>query len=74
MDIRELKLWITEARIKKIFDKAERYAASVLPERGQEEINKEFKRMEYEFYEIEHEDEIDAAEEDVKKHMEKRRK
>ena len=71
MDVRDLAVWKREARVRALIRRSENYAASLLPHREAEKVNKEIEKLELTFYEAEHEDEIEEAERDMREHLEK---
>ena len=74
MDIRDIKFWMREASITSLMKRAERYAASILPHRKAEDVNAELDKIKWEFYGLEHEEEIDKTEKAAKERLDKMRK
>ena len=71
MDIRDFAIWTREARVRSLIRRSESYAAALLPHREAERINEEIKKLETQFYEADHEEEIEAAERDMREHLAK---
>jgi len=71
MDIRDIKFWMKEASIASLMKRAESYAASILPHRKAEDVNAELDKIKWEFYGLEHEEEIDKTEKAAKERLEK---
>lgn len=59
MDIRDLQVWIEEAKIARLIRQSEAYNASLLPHRKQADVNAEIERLKWKIYETEHGDKID---------------
>jgi hypothetical protein len=74
LDIRELRDWEKEAELKRTLDRGERYAASLLPHRRSEDVNREITKLEMEVYNLEHEEEVDRVEKMARKRLEEIRK
>ena len=74
MDVREFALLIKEAKFRALVKRSESYAAALLPHREADKVNAEIKRLELQFYEADHEEEIEAAERDMREHLAKLKK
>ena len=71
MDVRDFAVWMREARVRSLARRSEAYAAALLPHREAKKVNEELKRLEAQFYEAEHEDEIEEAERNMREHLAK---
>uniref|UniRef100_A0A6M3MHW8 Uncharacterized protein n=1 Tax=viral metagenome TaxID=1070528 RepID=A0A6M3MHW8_9ZZZZ len=71
MDVRDIAFWTREAQIRVLMKRAESYAASILPHREAKDVNAEIDKLKWEFYNFEHEDEINEIEKIARERLDK---
>jgi len=73
MDVRDFAFWMREAGVRTLARRAEAYSASLLPYQGREVIKARLDSIRWKLFDLEHEEEIDAAEAEASKRLHKMR-